>query len=160
MLYFRIVPAAVIASILFLYTGNVLGQLQVEDVMTKEEQKKTGISKLNPDQKKEFETWLNQKFVLKSTPVSLANVYVSENLDSGSRLRLSDGSLYEVAPADIQYSAGWLLPFGVQLDKTQDLNYPYILTNPNSNQSVRAKQLEGPTMNPEESQKADGEKRG
>ena len=140
--YFRIVPAAVIASFLLFYATNVLGGIRIEDVMTKEEQKKTGISKLNSEQKKELEAWLTQKFVLRTTTLPVSGVYLSENLDNGAHLRMSDGSLYEVAPENRNISSAWLLPFPLKVEMTQDLTYPYLLIDPNSDERVRAKQIE------------------
>ena len=121
MLSIRVIPALVVTSVLFFYTSNVLGGVKLDDVMSKEEQKKIGLSKLNEKQKKEFELWLNQKFVLRSSSIETSSdLYISENMDNGARLQLSDGSLYEISPDDTEISAGWLLPFPLKIEKTED----------------------------------------
>ena len=87
-------------------------EIILDDVMSQEEQKKTGIKKLSFKQKVALESWLNRTFVLKekasenTTPLSL-----SINIDRGEKLQLSDGSVWLIAPTDRQISSIWLTPF-------------------------------------------------
>ncbi len=71
----------------------------IEDVMSKEEQKKTGVSQLNFNQKRALEAWLNENFVLKTkketTPLART---LSLNIDNGKELQLSDNTIWEVNP--------------------------------------------------------------
>lgn len=143
MQYLRVIPAAAIIYVAFFYSSKVLGVINLKDVMTPEEQQKTGISQLSDAQKKELETWINQKFTLKvaEKPKSL---YLSENVQSGAQLRLSDGSVYEVMPEDRQKASFWLTPFQVKVEQTADPNYPYKITNSVTLVGVRAKQIAPP----------------
>lgn len=140
--YLRVIPAAALVYVAFFYSSKVLGVINLNDVMTPDEQQKTGVSQLTDAQKKELETWINQKFTLKSDKAK--QVYLSENIQSGSQLRLSDGSLYEVNPADRDKASFWLTPFQVRIEPNKDPNYPYNITNTVSMVTVRAKQVEPP----------------
>ena len=95
-------------------------------------------------QKKELESWINQKFTLKVSDKT-KQLYLSENIQSGTQLRLSDGSLYEVMPEDRQKASFWLTPFQVKVEQTADPNYPYKITNTITLVGVRAKQINPPT---------------
>jgi hypothetical protein len=120
----------------------------IDDVMTKEEKIRTGISKLNHQQILALEDWLNENFTLKTrsqdAKPAQEDLYLSENLNDGKRIRLSDGSLYEVAPSDVRYSALWLTPFPLKIVNSNDPAYPYKLVNTNTGFGVKARQIEGP----------------
>ena len=163
MSYLRIIPAALIASVLFFHFPHILGVIQLSDVMTPGEQQKTGISKLSYEQKKQLENWLNDKFVLKQVavspttppmpagpipPASLKDLYVSENLDGGGKLQLSNGDTYEIHPDDRDVSAAWLLPSNVTLTPSKNPDYPFIITNTVSQTSVKARKFDPSTPLP------------
>ncbi len=116
-------------------------EIFLDDVMSKEEQKKTGIYKLTPNQKIELERWINQTFVLKAPKetVSTQPLSLSINLDNGHKLQLSDNSIWEIAPGDVQRASAWITPFQVKLTRSQDPAYPYLITNPVSGDSVKAR---------------------
>lgn len=141
--YLRIVPALAIVYVAFFYSNKVLGVINLSEVMTPQEQQKTGVSQLSDAQKKELETWMNQKFTLKTNDKP-KQIYLSENIQSGARLRFSDGSLYEIIPEDRSKASFWLTPFQVKIDQGKDPNYPYIITNTVTMISVRAKQINPP----------------
>ncbi len=112
----------------------------LDTVMSEEEQKKTGITKLSFQEKLALEDWLNKTFVLKvqeekpQTPLSL-----SINIDNGKKLLLSDNSVWEIAPDDLKTSAIWITPFPVKITPSNNPNYPFIITNTNSGMSVKAR---------------------
>ncbi|NGX38792.1 MAG: hypothetical protein KR126chlam1_00103 [Chlamydiae bacterium] len=68
-------------------------------------------------------------------------LYLSLNVDSGSRLELSDGSAYEIDPDDWIYTTYWITPFPVELGKSDDPNYPVRITNLTSGTSVNGKEI-------------------
>ncbi|MCB1117649.1 MAG: hypothetical protein KDK50_03595 [Chlamydiia bacterium] len=73
---------------------------------------------------------------------------ITENLHGGRVLRLSDNSIWEVAPEDINYTQLWVTPFRVKIDYTGNVDYPYTLTNETSQTSVRVRHVD--TMSPED----------
>lgn len=114
----------------------------LDDVMTQEEQKKTGVSRLTTQQKIELENWMNRTFVLKTNPSSNSQtLYLSINIDGGAKLRLSDNSLWQVAPSDVPQAAGWLLPVPLEIQESKDPQYPYYLVNPQTQEKVKVKKL-------------------
>lgn len=127
------------------YSNKVLGILRLSDVMSAEEQKKTGVSGLSDLQKKELESWINSKFVLKtSSTTSSQPIYLQQNIESGSKLMFSDGSVYEVAPTDRAKTVFWLTPVIISIEAGEDPNYPSKITNTLSHVSVNAKMIKAP----------------
>ncbi len=175
MSYLRMIPAALIVSVLFFHFPHILGVIQLNDVMTPDQQQKTGVAKLSREQKNQLETWINDKFVLKPVttatgtttpntpptpttppipagpmpPAGLKELYVSENLDGGAKLQLSNGDTYEIHPSDRDVSSAWLLPSNVTITPNKDPTYPVNITNTVSNTSVKARKFDPsrPPMN-------------
>ncbi len=115
----------------------------IDDMMSKQDMQKTGISKLTAAEKAALEVWLEDNFTpkqQKTVPLSL-----SENIDSGKRLRLTDGSLYAIAPDDTDKTALWITPFPLTITESGDAEYPYLITNQVSGSKVKAKRLEPPS---------------
>jgi hypothetical protein len=159
------IPAALIVSVLFFHFPQILGVIQLNDVMTPDQQQKTGIDKLSRAQKNQLETWINDKFVLKPVaaantapntppapatppmpagpmpPAGLKDLYVSENLDGGAKLQLSNGDTYEVHPSDRDISSAWLLPSNISITPNKDPEYPINLTNTVSKTTVRTRKF-------------------
>jgi len=80
-------------------------------------------------------------------------LYLSLNIADGERLELSNGSTYEIAPADRIYSAYWVTPFPIMLSESGDPEYPVKIINMNTGTFVRGKQIVTSEMLEEERQK-------
>lgn len=141
-------PLLIAIAALTLITSQLCSdQILLDDVMTKEEQKKTGIKKLNYAQKVALEAWLNKNFVLKTkAEVITAGLTLSINIEEGKKLELSDNSIWEVAPNDVPTAAVWLTPFPVKIAPSNDPQYPSLIINTYSGASVKARKLA--PMNP------------
>jgi hypothetical protein len=115
----------------------------LDSVMDRTLQQKSGIAYLTRQQKSMIENWLNDTFILKpkqnSTNSAEYSLYLSINVDNGKQLRLSDNSLWDVAPADQQTAAFWITPFPLKLSASNDPNYPMLMTNLNTNVQIRVK---------------------
>jgi hypothetical protein len=123
--------------------------MALNDVMSMDEQQKTGVSQLTDTQKRELEAWINNKFILKTTTTPSQPVYLEQNIQGGAQLMFSDGSVYEIAPTDRSKVAFWLTPIVVSFDASGDPQYPARITNTLTNVSVSAKMIKGPgTPNP------------
>jgi hypothetical protein len=140
----RALPTVAILYGVFCYTPKALGVIHLTDMMTTEEQKKTGVSNLTPGQKQELDAWLDQKFTVKTAAAKQPDIYLSENIRGGAQLRFSDGSTYEVSPQDRNRTEFWITPFLVKIEPSGDPNYPYKITNTLSGVSVSAKQVQVP----------------
>jgi hypothetical protein len=124
----------------------------LDQAMNPEDQRKTGVIKLNRKQKLALESWLNDNFVSKEPsskeeePLSL-----SINIDNGQKLQLSDDSIWEVHPQDVDISAVWITPFPLEIEKSTNPTYPFLLKNTRTQMSVRArKSSSNPTEKPKE----------
>lgn len=115
-----------------------LAALHLSDLMTPAEQQKTGVSTLSTTQKTELEKWMNTTFVLK-TQNSNQPLSLQQNTQGGAMLTFSDGSTYEIAPADRSKAMFWLTPINVKMEPGTDPNYPTKITNTLTNVSVNGK---------------------
>ena len=67
---------------------------------------------------------------------------VDENLHSGKILVLSDGSSWEVAPQSLEYSANWIFPTPLKVEKSGDSAYPYKITSIQVNQTILVRPIQ------------------
>jgi hypothetical protein len=123
-------------------------EIFLNDSMPKDVQKKTGVADLNYQQRLALEKWLNDTFVLKNPPEKQkgnANLYLSQNIDNGKVLELSDGSRWEVAPDDVESAAFWITPFSLYFTPNTNTadngTYPVKIVNENTGIGVKVKQL-------------------
>lgn len=147
----RAVPALALFLCAVLNSDKLLGLIKLSDVMSTDEQQKTGVAQLTGVQKQELEKWMNDKFILK-TATSTASLTLQQNLQNGAQLELSDGSIYEIAPSDRSKTTFWLTPINMTVTPSNDPMYPVLLTNTLSGVSVRAKQVRAPTQKQPSSQ--------
>lgn len=112
----------------------------LDQAMTPEDQRKTGMTKLNRKQKLALESWLNENFTSKESPSQDQEpLSLSINIDNGQKLQLSDNSIWEVHPQDVDISAVWITPFPLQIEKSTNPTYPFLLKNTRTQMSVRAR---------------------
>jgi hypothetical protein len=132
-------PFLLIALALSLVSAK---QIFLDDVMDKEEQKQTGVYGLTAKQKMALELWLNKNFIVKAVPTperSAPLLTLSINIDNGRQLQLSDNSIWDVAPDDVARAAGWITPFQIRVIPSGQSDYPALLTNLDSNESIKAR---------------------
>jgi hypothetical protein len=123
---------------------NLYADISLDSSMTAEQQQSTGVSTLSPEQKKALESWLNANFEPKKIKAA-GSLSLSENIENGKQLRLSNGALYEIAPQDRVHTALWITPFPITIEKSGDPSYPDKLINGYSQTSVKAKLVEQPS---------------
>ena len=113
----------------------------LDDVMSRNMQKQTGVYDLNHNQKYFLEVWINDKFVLRESPPPppQASLSMAENMEGGQKLMLSNGLIYEVSPADVSVASTWLSPFPIAIEEGDDVNYPLKLVNKNTNVSINVR---------------------
>ena len=112
--------------------------------------KKTGVDHLTEAQKAALTEWLSTQLgnnqQAATPPTSEADSverYLSENIQGGRVLRLSDNTMWEVNPDDITISRIWLFPFPVKIEADQVANpaYPYKFTNLRTGTTIHVKKL-------------------
>jgi hypothetical protein len=130
--------------------SQLQAQIVLDDVMSRDEQKKTGVANLSRFQKIALEDWLNKNFIPKPKEQTAqpAELSLSINMDNGKKLLLSDNSLWEISPADVTTSSVWITPFPVKLTPSADPDYPCLIVNLNSGISVKARQIPNSTQPP------------
>jgi hypothetical protein len=128
-------------SSLTLLSSTLSATIILENVMSREEQHRTGVDTLNRNQKAALEAWINKNFMPKNPAPVEKKLYLSVNLDGGRRLVLSDGTNYEINPQDVTTTAVWITPFPINVKPSGDINYPFTLTNGNTGVSVKARQV-------------------
>jgi hypothetical protein len=125
-----------------LFLSPLQAQIVLDEVMSKDEQKTTGVANLSRMQKLALEAWLNKNFVVKGkAEAPQPQLSLSINIDNGQKLELSDNSLWEIAPNDVQTSAVWITPFPVKITSSGDPDYPCLIVNLNSGASVKARPI-------------------
>lgn len=127
-----------------LYSSRLSGLIKLTDVMSQDEQLKTGVSQLSETQKQALENWMNKKFILK-TGGSAQTLTLQQNIKNGSQLEFTDGSIYEIAPSDRSKTVFWLTPISMTVTASNDPMYPALLTNTLTGIAVRAKQIKAST---------------
>lgn len=117
--------------------------------MSPEEEKATGIYKLTPAEKKALQNWINKNHVKRpgAHPKS-ALPKISQVLERGAYVRLSDNSLWEIAPEDRPISQSWITPVEIIPEETGEDPYPYTLTNSLTGSRVKAKKIEAIPASP------------
>lgn len=148
MQFIRAIPILALFLLAVFNADKLIGLIKLTEVMSQDEQIKTGVSQLSETQKQALEKWMNEKFVLKTAQLTTHPLTLQQNLQNGSQLELSDGSLYEIAPSDRSKTTFWITPITLTITTSNDPMYPALLTNTLSGVSVRAKQLRPATIQP------------
>jgi hypothetical protein len=141
--------ASLLGSIvgLLISTSVHASQILLDQVMSREDQKKTGVANLTRNQKIALEAWLNDNFVLKTKePTPTVQLSLSINIDNGQKLELSDNSVWEVSPDDVQTASVWITPFPVKITPSNDPEYPFLIVNMNTGISVKARKASPSTQ--------------
>lgn len=126
------------------WTAPSFAYFLLDDVMGKSIQKRTGVVNLNHNQKLALEQWMNDTFLLKNPPKETRDqdLYITQNIDNGRKLRLNDNSLWEVSPSDIAIAELWLTASPLNIEPSEDPNYPCMLINIYTGVGIRCKNLE------------------
>jgi hypothetical protein len=140
-----------------LYAAASLGAqelLLLDEIMSKEDQKKTGVIDLKPNQKIALENWLNKNCQCTGQAKSAKTeaLFLAINVEGGKKIQLSDGSLWEIDPRDYSISATWLSPMPIKLAPSYNRNFPMLLVNKNTGVSVKARRSEATEAPPQTEQ--------
>jgi hypothetical protein len=117
-------------------------RLALDKLMTKDEQKATGVSKLSAEERAALEDWLT-RFALTVTTETAKRLgasgksgtyvgvgqkhWVSEKIDSGALIKLEDGSVWQISPIDKINTILWLPTDNVVVIESSNVQYPYKL---------------------------------
>lgn len=137
----RHLMSAVIGTSLLIHGYGDTSIPSINDMMSIEDQKNTGVIKLNQKQKMELAKWLvkHRYYEDIASYQEIHALTVSLNVYDGKIIQLSDNSVWEIAPDDVVTSQKWLSSIPIKVTQTTNPSYPYLLTNLRNNQSVKAK---------------------
>jgi hypothetical protein len=122
------------------------------DRMSKEDQKETGIYKLNQKEKKALQIWVEANYgaqgsaapsavPIKPSTKAQRKPTIEENLQGGRYLRLSDRTMWEIHPDDRNLVQGWLGPSEIDVAPSTNPEYSHTLTNVLTGTTIRARQV-------------------
>ena len=112
--------------------------------MSSQEQKTTGIAKLNEPEKKSLQEWISKNYdrrkeLAKSD--AAGHPSIQESINNGKYIRLTDNSLWEIQPKDTPITQSWITPVEILITESDNPNYPFKLTNSLTGSSVSARQV-------------------
>ena len=121
----------------------------LDKIMPISVQKKTGVIKLNIRQKEALADWLEHRFNIHAEMAASnpSNLSLSESINEGQVLKLTDGTYWSVDPQDTPRSAIWFIPFPIEITPSGDPDYPYKITNQSSGDFVKAQKMTPPQGN-------------
>ncbi|MBX7066968.1 MAG: hypothetical protein K1X28_07040 [Parachlamydiales bacterium] len=116
--------------------------LSLESAMTKEEQKETGVAKLNIQERAALRDWIEDHYTKKMVAQKSTAPILQEVLKGGRFVRLSDSSLWEIEPGDTPITQSWITPTEIKIGQSTDTQYPYTLTNHLTGSTVKARKAQ------------------
>ncbi|OGN56482.1 MAG: hypothetical protein A3D96_02660 [Chlamydiae bacterium RIFCSPHIGHO2_12_FULL_44_59] len=110
--------------------------------MSDRELQKTGVSRLSLPEKKALHEWIEEHYEKKVMAQNQQKEpQLQENLNNGSLIRLTDNTLWKIAPKDTPVTQGWITQVEIKISKSEDENYPFLLTNSLTGSSVKAQKV-------------------
>lgn len=126
---------------LILAFSSLTSTQPIDQEMSPKEKKQTGLHKLTEKEKTQLQEWIDNHYAKRETPLETPaeeHGMLSENLHSGSYIRLSTGTLWKINPKDVPITQGWITPVDIRIAQSGDAEYPYKLTNTLTGSSVKA----------------------
>lgn len=111
----------------------------INDIMSVEDQRKTGVLGLKQRQKMELAKWLVDHGYYEAEKTNSSDDNLTLTMNDKKDLQLSDGSLWEVAPEDVAISSTWGSNAQVLLERTKNPLYPYNLLNLKTKEKVKVR---------------------
>lgn len=129
-------------------SASLSARILLDDVMTQADQRKTGISTLTYQQKFALEEWISRNCTMKNAPkVQTQNqLFLSINIDGGQKIQLSDDSIWQISPDDIPTASTWITPVPIQIVPSNYPDFPSLLVDTQTGNSVKAKKISGTNM--------------
>lgn len=122
----------------------ILSSFFLFDSLTEENAQKMGLSKLSLEEKKALQDWVENNYERKSKKRSQKSKgpILEAVMDAGKYVRLSDGSLWEIAQKDTPVTQSWITPTEIKALFSEEKPFDHTLTNTLSGSWVRAKKAE------------------
>jgi hypothetical protein len=133
-------------------TQPIAQGIQIDQVMTKEEEKSTGIAKLSPKEREALEKWL-LRFARVAMEIGEKNFHnipaayggvnhehwIKTVIEAGKVFQLEDGSIWLISPLNNVDAMIWIVTEKMVVVDSGDPIYPYKLINEDGNSTAGAK---------------------
>jgi len=139
---------------MILCLASLLAVESIDLSMTPQDKKKTGVFKLQAQEKAFLQAWIDSHYekrdepLAQTTPPKATKPYLSESFYNGRYVRLSDDSLWNIRPQDTPITQSWISSVEILVEPSQNTDYPYKLTNTLTGSSVLAKKATALPKNP------------
>lgn len=140
-----------IIAVTFVNADNKLNSIKIEKLMSPQEQKETGISKLTFKEREALNRWLRKYSMTLIQSMSNLGEYngigsghwVSKKSDGGRLITLEDRSLWEIYSIDRIYTTLWLNKTSITVIECDFPvgDYKYYLINTDDGEKALAKYL-------------------
>lgn len=113
----------------------------INDIMSLEDQKSTGVIHLTQEQKKALAEWFVKHgyYEIQAQVNYNQALTVALNVGAGQKLMLSDNTVWEVASEDQETASSWIGSVRVELTPSGNAAYPFMITNIQTRTSVKVK---------------------
>lgn len=113
----------------------------INDIMSLEDQKTTGVIRLTQEQKKALAEWfVKHGYYEMQAKVNYNHVLtISINIGGGQKIVLSDNSVWEVAPEDQELASGWLGSNPVEISPSENKDFPFLMTNVRNRNAIKVR---------------------
>jgi hypothetical protein len=132
--------------------------------MSSEDKKKTGVYKLNTQEKAALQQWIDLHYQKRTTPeeknankVTGKHPSLDQNLLNGKYVHLNDGSLWNIRPEDVPIVQGWITEVEIVVSQSTNPFFPYKLTNSVTGSTVLARKVDKLPEPPAQEKKAPGQ---
>jgi len=133
-----------------------LPPFKLNQIMSKTDQQKTGVSKLTAAERKELAKWLTQ-FAINAMKVAQGQGqarggkalgayrggakghWIKKIIARGSMVQLEDGSIWQISPLSKVDAILWLVTEKIVVIRSENPLYPYKLINADGQSSAEAK---------------------
>ena len=130
-------------------------QLTLDQIMTKADQTRTGVSRLTAAERRELEKWMTQ-FAINAMKLAQGQAqgggkapgayrgganghWIKKVIERGSMVQLEDGSIWQISPLSKVDSILWLVTEQIVVTRSDNPLYPYKLINTDGKSSAEAK---------------------
>lgn len=139
-MFYRSLMMTTLLSSIFCFCNNTLTP-SINDIMTLEDQKATGVIRLTQEQKKALAEWfVKHGYYEMQAKVNYNTILtVSLNIGDGKKIMLSDNTVWEVAPEDQTLASSWLGSNPVEITPSDNEAFPFLMTNIRNRSSIKVK---------------------
>ena len=126
--------------------SSLIAGTNLDQQMSLQEKQQTGVVNLTLKQRKALSEWIDCNYNPKqSEPIAESKtkdqLYISIISMNGKQLILSDNTRWLVYPQDVPTASLWIAAATIQIVASPDPEYPFIMKNLSTQQSIRVQKM-------------------